>query len=447
MEGLTIKHYCQRRQVQLLLLGTILLVVHAARVRGEPVSAEALGTHPELSGYLAYAALHNSGLEAAFNRWQAAVEKAPQAKALPDPRFTYAYFIEEVETRVGPQEQKFGLTQMFPWFGTLQLRGNVAMEEAKAAYERYQAEKLRLFYRVKKAFYEFYYVGRAIAITEDNIELLKRFESVAQAQYRGGASISGVIKAQVELGKLDERVRSLRDLRTPLSARLNAAMNRPASDLLPWPTNAPLRELELPEKELFSRLVTDNPELKSLDALITKEREGIALARKAYFPDFMVGVDYIDTGGALMAGTPDSGKDPVIGMIGVDLPVWWWKNKAGVQEARRRHRAAVAQRAEREKELEAEIAMAFYRFRDAARKIRLFRDTLIPQAEEALFVTEESYRAGKVDFLSLIDAERLLLEFQLSYEQALSEREQRLAKIEMLTGQEFSNPEKKHEDQ
>ena len=82
--------------------------------------------------------------------------------------------------------------------------------------------------------------------------------------------------------------------------------------------------------------------------------------------------------------------------------------------------------------------MALYRYRDSGRKIDLFRDTLTPEAEQSLNITEETYRAGKVDFLSLIDAQRLLLEFQLSSERALANHEQSLAEIEMLTGREVT---------
>ncbi len=78
--------------------------------------------------------------------------------------------------------------------------------------------------------------------------------------------------------------------------------------------------------------------------------------------------------------------------------------------------------------------MALYRYNDARRKIDLFRDTLTPEAEQSLNITEEAYRSGEVDFLNLIDAQRLLLEFQLSAERALTNREQSLAEIEMLVG-------------
>ncbi|MBE3099270.1 MAG: hypothetical protein IMZ44_19305, partial [Planctomycetes bacterium] len=103
-----------------------------------------------LNDYLAYAALHNAGLESAFNAWKAALERVPQVRALPDPRFTYRNYVEAVETRVGPQRNSYEISQTFPWLGKLDLRGDVAAEEAKAARCRLDAARLKLFYQVRK---------------------------------------------------------------------------------------------------------------------------------------------------------------------------------------------------------------------------------------------------------------------------------------------------------
>jgi outer membrane protein TolC len=398
------------------------------------VSLPSLDGDARLSDYLAYAALNNPGLEAAFNRWKAAVERIPQAKALSNPQFSYTYMFQDVETRVGPQKDRYSLSQAFPWFGTLGLREAVADESAKAAYEAFQAARLGLFYQVKDAFYEYYYLARAIAITEENLQLLKRFESVAQAQYKAGAPVAEVIKAQVELGKLDDRLRSLKDMREPMVARLNAALNRRHDRTLPWPQTAPRHDATVPNEEIFKVLQASNPELKSLDHAVAREEGAIRLARTAYFPSLMVGVDYIFVDDALNPGTPDSGMDAIMAMVALELPIWRGKNRAGVEEARRNRDAAVLTREETGNQVESRLKMVLYEFRDAERKINLYGSTLIPQAEQGLNVTEEAYRGGEVDFLSLIDAERLLLEFQLAHERALADREQRLAEVEMLVG-------------
>ncbi len=362
----------------------------------------------------------------------------PAARSLPDPRLTYGYYIQEIETRVGPQEHRVGLSQMFPWYGKRRLRGEAAEAEALAAEQEYQAVKWKLFYRVKEAYHEYHYLGRAIAITEDNLRLLQHLESVARAKHRAGAPLSGVIKAQVELGVLDDRLRALRALQEPVVARLNAALNRPAAAVLPWPKETvPLEQVALSDNNLLRWLAETNPSLRALAARQQRSEKHLALARKQFYPDITLGVDYIETGDALMAGTADSGKDPVIGMVSINLPIWRGRLRAGVDEALARRGAAERATVQQANELEAELKMVLYRYRDALRKINLYAGALLPQAEQSLEVTQQAYEAGAVDFLELIDAQRLLLQFQLDYERARADHHQRHAELEMLVGREI----------
>jgi len=163
-----------------------------------------------LDDYLAFAALKSPSLRRAFYYWKATLEKTGYAGALPDPMITYGHFIENVETRVGPQNRKFSIKQSFPWFGTLGSRNDIANEVANATFRKYQAEKLKLFYSVRTAYYDLYYLGRDIAITKDNFELLKYWESVARTKYKVALrKHPDIIKVQVELGKLEDRLSSI----------------------------------------------------------------------------------------------------------------------------------------------------------------------------------------------------------------------------------------------
>ena len=118
-----------------------------------------------LSGYLAYAAVNSPSVRAAFYNWKAASDKTGYVGALPDPVFSFGYFIENVETRVGPQNQKISIKQAFPWFGTLGSRRDMAAHVADAEYQKFIARTLRTNYIVKKAFYEYYFLGRDIELT------------------------------------------------------------------------------------------------------------------------------------------------------------------------------------------------------------------------------------------------------------------------------------------
>jgi len=408
-------------------------VARAAASQRAETSAE-LPEDARLVDCLRVAALNNAGLRAAYYRWQAMRERPSQVTALPDPRFTYRVYIEEVETRVGPQRQSFGVSQMIPWPGKLAERGNVATAAALAAKARFDVAKFRLFYRVQSVWYEYYYLSRAIDVRKRSVELVKYFEQVALTKYRvGTAQKPNVDRAQVELGKLDDRLRSLREMRAPVAARLNAALNRPSGAALPWPPAADEAVLALTEDELLA-LVENSPEIAALRREVAKERGGIDLARQDYFPDLTLGLNYIDTDRARMRGVRGSGKDPIIGMMSVTVPIWHEKYRARVREARARHLAALSAQTERENTLASEVSRAFFDYDDADSRFRLYENTLLPKAKETLASYEAAFRTGTAGFLDLIDAQQVLLEFELTSERAIADRAQHLAKLEMLLG-------------
>jgi cobalt-zinc-cadmium efflux system outer membrane protein len=135
--------------------------------------------------------------------------------------------------------------------------------------------------------------------------------------------------------------------------------------------------------------------------------------------------------------TPDSGKDAVIASVTVNIPFWWEKRKAAVRESQAKL-ASTSKGAEAlKRSLQSDMELALYKYRDAQRKIDLYQNTLIPKAEEALGVTLEAFQAGTRSSLDLIDAEKTLLEFELSFIRALADQAQRLAELEWLLGKEI----------
>ena len=323
-----------------------------------------------LSDYLAYAALNNPGLEAAFNRWKAALERVPQAKSLPDPKFTYKYFIEEVETRVGPQKQAFEIGQMFPWFGKRNLAADVAAQVAQGQFQKYESAKRTLFWEIKNTYHEYYYLGRAIQVTREHVELIKYVEQVARTRYKvATAAHPTVIRAQVELGKLENRLSTLRDLREPLAARLNAALNRALDADLPWPETVVSESLSIDEVQLFQQLAT-HPDLLALGSMAKQWQKATALAQKDRTPDMTLGVGFIDIGNAPFgANPPDNGKDAVAAMFSFNIPIQRRRISAKVKEAKLQQLAAVSEKKSQSNQLSAQLKSALYQLRDAERKI------------------------------------------------------------------------------
>lgn len=402
-------------------------------------SLPVLDESANLNEYLEYAAINNPDLKAAYYRWMAATEKISQARSLPDPLFSYGYFIRSVETRVGPQRNRFELRQTVPWFGKLKSRGSVAEQKANALWENYEAVKLNLFYAVRKIYYELAYLNRALEVMKENVQLLIYLENVLLSKYRSGiAPHSSLIKAQVELDKLRDRLNSLKDLQRPMRAQMNSVLNRDTDAPIPEVHEIKLDTLGYTDAQLVDSLMRNNPQLKSSEFRTNLEKESIKLAKQNYLPDIALGLEYIDIGEAINPNTIDSGKDALIAKVGVNLPIWLGRNKAAVNEAKARYISTKKSQANQQNELLSRLELVLYQFREAERKLNLYGGLLLPRAEQALNVTQSAFESGKVDFLDLIDSQRTYLEFELALERARADYMQRLAEIEMLTGKGLS---------
>jgi len=353
--------------------------------------------------------------------------------------FSYAYFIENVETRVGPQEHRFGVRQSFPWFGTLGAKEDRAFAMGQASYRRFEAVRYELFYDIKAAYYNYYFLGRDILITSENLELLKFWESVAQSKYKVGLTKHpDVIKAQVELGKLEDHLQTLQEQAQPKAAHLRALLNLPEGVHIPIPQSMSVAEKPLDRDTVIAVITRNNPNLRALDRIIESERAGERLAGKQAMPSFSIGVDYIKTGEALNPDTPESGKDPWMIGASVSLPIWFGKNGAREEEAEARRRAAEYAFHDSENQLMAVAERALFEYSDALRKTRLYRDGLVPKAEQSLNAIYAAYQSGETDFLNLLDAQRQLLDFQLTVAREQARLATTRAKLEMLGGTELS---------
>ena len=408
----------------------ILVMGIAGLVSGAQESAADANAPQTLSEYLRYAALHNAGLKATFEEWKAALEQVPQAKALPDPTFTYGYFIEQIETR-----QQAGIMQMFPWFGKIEARTDAAAAAAKAAHKRYEARKLQLFFDVKEAFYEYLYLASAIQIARENLELMRHFEEVARTRYlTATATHPDIIRAQIRVEELRYRLDALQQQREPTVARLNAVLNRPAEAPLPWPREEPILPLEIDHRTIVTAMKESNPQLQAMGFDIEQLRREVDVAKRNFYPDIGLGADWMRMN---MGETSGSEDDFMLG-VQLNLPIWRRSYKAGELQARAMARRAQHEKKEMENELVARTARTLYEYEDRGRRVQLYGKTLVPKAEQLIGASEAAYMAGAIDFLSLIDAQQNLLEYQLEYERASASQQQGLAELEMLVGTDLS---------
>lgn len=400
-----------------------------------PAAASSLGPGSTADDYVRAALLRNPGVEAAFQSWRAAADRGAQVGSLPDPRLTFGYFVEEIQTRTGPQEYRVGVQQSFPWPGTLGDREAAADARATAEWRRFEAAQWYTAERVLRALHDLRYLDRAIAITAENLELLRSFEVAVRARYRvGTGSHPDLIRVQVELGQLEDRLAQLRALRPATIAALNAVLDRPPGTPVERVPDIPERVATTSPDQLIEAARATSPELLALDGEIEATRLDESAARRGGYPDFSLGLDYIFTGSADAPGTRGSGDDPILVTLGLELPFGRGRIDAGVRESVARRSAAVHRRSEVENRLAHAIHRVWFEHTDADRRVRLHEEGLIPKSEESLRASLAGFRAGNTSFLDLLDTERTLLEFSIAAERARAERDTALARLRTLVG-------------
>lgn len=380
---------------------------------------------------------HNPDVAAMHARWQEATARAGVADALPDPRLSAGLYLQEVETRVGPQRYRLGISQSLPWKGKLPLKQGIAEATAAALYERYLDKRQTLFAAFKQNLAQLRYLSRSIRITGEHVVLLQELEAQMESRYvTDKLEFSDWVRIQVEVERLRDRLTTLREMKRPVEAELNRLLGRPIDrpfavdfDSLP---ELP-KSLPIDRAGLIEAMKRNNHMLQSSDRRIAAANKGRELARKDFYPDFTVGLDFIETGSARMDGVEDSGKDPVILKFGMSIPLFKKKYRALETAAGEAYVSAVKDKASQSDGLAVRIDRLLYEYEDAVRKVKLYEKKLIPDTRDALDVMLRSYEAGASGFLDLIDTERTLLTLQLAMVEARNSGYTALAGLEEIT--------------
>ncbi|MCR4296756.1 MAG: TolC family protein [Elusimicrobia bacterium] len=384
-----------------------------------------------LASVLDAARRSNPEIRVALKRWDAA-RKRTASQATPDkPRLGLErMYAPAGQTPLkGAPETVVSLTQEFPFPTTLYLRGSRASKAAEVSEQVYRAKVREVLAKAQTAYAMLYLSFKSRKLLDENIELMRRFAKVAESKYAAGAvGGSDAMKAQVELTKMLNMGVAVDQEKELASAMLNAAMGRSAWESLGTPRDLEPGRLEKAREELEAAAFARRPELRGAALAAELSRTSLALARSEFLPDVMVG--YRRRTDPMRGRTSDA-------MLGLSLPLWFWKPAAMVAEAAAEKEMAEAELETARLTTAAELRTALVRVRTAQRLAESYKTSLLPQAESALSVAESSYQAGKAGFLDLLDAQRSLLNFKLEYYEFLADYERRVAELERVVGEEL----------
>ena len=393
-----------------------------------------------LEQYLEQAAENNPELKAQFQQYLSALQQVPQVNTLPDPELSFGYFISPIETRVGPQQARFGITQMFPWFGTLETRGRAASQMAKARFEEFRSRRNRLFYEVQEKWYQLYQLDQTIEILNENIQILDTYESIALQKYETDqVGQADVLRVQIEKEDLKTRLALEKDNRRVAARAFNTLLNRPPDQSITVADTLAARQLPKPEAELERAVRQQNPELTETEYKAAAARSSIKAARKAGMPTFGVGVDYLVTA-SRSTGMTDNGKDAILARAGIQLPLFRGKYRAREKQARIELRGVQYRQEAVSDRLQTELDRALRDYREGDRRVRLYKEIQIQRTRQAIKILTEEYAAAATDFEELLRLQRKLLDYELSRDQALVKQNTAVAQIEYLYGKYNVNP-------
>ncbi len=414
---------------------TVLLLLPLVTIlEGLSQDKEVLPKKPTLTDYIRVGIANNPGLRAEYENYQAALEQIPQAKSLPDPKFSATSFVRDVQTRTGPQRNQLAIGQTFPWFGKLRLSGEIASKEAQAIYHLYENSLLYLHRDISVVYYDYAYLSEATKITKEIIALLERLEPSVQEKVRVGGDLAPLLRLQVEIGRNHDVLQALGKERVRQSAKFNTLLDRKGPSLLPWPKLVDSKGEGASRAKFVEALFAGNPELKAIETRIDKAKRAVKLSTLSPIPDPTIGANYFDTGSALNPGTPGSGDDPWGIQISFKLPLWFGKYKAEKKQAQANQRMVEKLLENRQNTLVAELERALEDLREAEDRIALYNKTLLPAARQAVEVSEESYKADRASILDVIDSERTLLELEKIYWRAVANHYSSRIRLETLVG-------------
>lgn len=413
----------------------------AARTQaGEPDGGAAPAPRPAdlgrgLDAYVAYAMARSPELSASFERWRAGVLRISRARRLPEPTLTYGFFIRNVETRVGPQRHRLSLQQTFPWPTKLIAGADAASAEARALERRFDAQALAIRRRVAEAYWRLWLIRKTREIQRGQLDVVRGLSESARALVATGrATLADLLQIDLSAARLEDMIEGLGEAERSAEADLIAAIGAPAGTRAPTPGAPPDPALPAESEAALRQVALDHPLIESF-SLMSEARESAARSQEADgLPSFMVGLDWIETGEARMPGVTDSGKDALIVGVGLRVPLW----QGSYSEAARAAQAeAAAQRAEGRAAADraaAEVTAALAALRDAARRVRLHRSTLLPQAETAFTSVLGAYATGQSSVSAAMLAQRDLLELHIGLARARAEHAMAWARLEQVVG-------------
>lgn len=384
-----------------------------------------------LDSYIQEAENNNPEVQAFELRYNISKEKVEEADTFPKTEVNAGVFVSEPETRTGAQKALFSVKQMLPWFGSITLRENYASSLAEVDYLDIVITKRKLRLSVSQAYYELYAIEEKQVVLEENIQLLNTYEKLALTSVEvGGASAVDVLRLQIRQIELKEAKLVLEREYRAVQTQFNNFLNRNENTSI-----AVVDALSIDEPIEIQQLQLElHPELEKYDRLYESVTHSEVLNQKEANPNLGFGLDYIPVAKRPDMNFSDNGKDILMPMVSLSIPIFNNNYKSRTVQNELRQEEINAQKANRRNLLETILSDALNNKEVSYIKYKTQLKNL-QQAKDAEEILVKNYETGTIDFNDVLDIQELQLRFQMNLIEAVKNYYVQTAIINYLTNQ------------
>jgi len=413
-----------KRSVSLciLLLFPALLVAQEDAVRLGDLLQQALERNPNIKSV---------GFEA-----DAMSFRIPREKSLPDPMigfnlknmgFPEFTLGQEVMSGVG-----LSFSQPIPFPGKLRLRGEIAGKAFERTKEVRNSVVLGVLKDVKIAYFELYDLHKSIAILREQKALLQRALELTETKYSVGSGVqSDVLKARVEISRMDEMITPMAEMIKSLQARINLLLDLPADKPLGMPQDQGIESLPVSLEELKKAAEENSPVLKEASLMVEEGAKMVDLSKRERSPNFVLG------GGWEFKGRLPSMYEV---MVGFEIPLYRkTKQSKMLEESLARLESSKSGLLSMKNEVIFMVTDDFLKARSAESLIKLYREKIIPQASLTVESSLASYQVDKTDFLALLADINTYFSYQIALYKELTGLWSSIARLEEYSAREIVN--------
>lgn len=390
-----------------------------------------------LTALIAEALANNPEVHASQARWALFESRIAQAGALEDPmlmlRIDNGLLRDPLNfARDSSTAKVIGLSQALPFYGKRELRRQSAELDVQSSHLDTEERKLSLRRMVSETWYRLFLVDRSLELLDASIATLDDLNRFAETLYgvrQGGQQ--DVLLGQVRRSKMEDERLELRRQRRSLAATLNILLYREADAELPPVAEVTLQPVALGMVELEGLAEKHRPQLKGLTLQEEKSEVGRKLAEKEFYPDVTVAVEYMQRDRSEM---DEDGYDMYSAGLTFNLPVFKERRRAMLAEAEAEGRMARQERAMIQNQIRLTLADALARLERLEKTAELYRDGLIPQAEQSLEASLAAYRAGRAEYMTVLDVQMSLFDYRRDFFEAITEHQMQRSLIEEAVG-------------